>query len=124
MLAVDLATLAYWLVAALAAAAVVRLPPELMYAGYGERFTDAWNWSFMPLDICFALMGMAAVWRARRGQRWRGYAIASLALMACAGGMALSFWLLIGFFDWNWWGPNLVLLALPLLFLPRLMRES
>jgi hypothetical protein len=39
----------------------------------------------------------------------------------CAGGMAISYWALVGDLDWSWWIPNLVLLLGPLIWLPGLL---
>jgi hypothetical protein len=116
--------LTYWAVTALAALGVLALPPSALYKGYYDPVMVAWNWSFMPLDVAFALTGLAAVRQARRGRSWRGLAIVSLTLTMCAGGMAIAFWALTGDFDWGWWLPNLVLLLWPLVWLPGLVRET
>ena len=119
----DIAMLLYWSVTALAALGVLRLPPEALYKGYHDPLLVAWNWSFMPLDVAFALTGLAAVRRARAGDaRWRGLAIVSLTLTMCAGGMAIGFWTLSRDFDPAWWLPNLILLLGPLAWLPGLLR--
>ena len=121
---VDITMLAYWSLAALALAGAITLPASNMYRGYGTPLIDAWNWSFAPLDVLFALTGLASVRLAARGDaRWRGLAIVSLALTGCAGLMAIAFWALTGDFDVSWWIPNLLLRALPLYWLPRLIRE-
>lgn len=120
---VDVLMLAYWAVTALAAAGLVALPPSALYKGYDQPVMVAWNWSFMPLDVAFALAGLASVRLARAGDaRWRGFAIVSLTLTMCAGGMAVGFWTLTRDFDPDWWVPNLVLLLAPLAWLPRLLR--
>lgn len=120
---VDVLMLVYWAVTALAATGVVALPPSALYKGYDQPLMVAWNWSFMPLDVAFALAGLASVRLARAGNaRWRGYAIVSLALTMCAGGMAIGFWTLTRDFDPGWWVPNLILLLGPLVWLPRLLR--
>ena len=121
--AVDGAMLFYWSVAAAAAAGAIALPPTAMYAGYGTPLIDAWNWSFAPLDLIFAVTGLASVRLAARGDpRWRALAIVSCTLTGCAGLMAVSFWALTADFDPAWWVPNLVLLAVPLVFLRGLIR--
>jgi hypothetical protein len=38
----------------------------------------------------------------------------SLVLTSVAGGMALAYWVVLGYFDLFWWLPNLVLLVFPL----------
>ena len=119
---IDGAMLVYWGVAALAAVGVVALPRAVMYDGYGTPVIDAWNWSFAPLDLLLAVTGVAAVRAARRhSPHWRGLAIVSLTLTGCAGGMAVSFWALRGEFDAAWWLPNLALVAVALVFVPRLL---
>lgn len=120
---IDAAMLLYWGVAVLAVLGVVALPRATMYAGYGTPVIDAWNWSFVPVDVAFAVMGLLAVRAARRDNpRWRGLALVSLTLTGCAGVMAIAFWALRGEFDPAWWVPNLVLVAVALVFVPRLLR--
>lgn len=120
----DLAMLGYWAVSAAAALRLIAVPPDAMYSGYGTPLVDAWNWSFAPLDIAFAMSGLWSVRLLDRGdQSWRGWAIVSLTLTICAGGMAISFWSLQGSFDLGWWLPNLVLLLAPLAWLPRLVSD-
>ncbi|WP_066651008.1 MULTISPECIES: DUF5360 family protein [Sphingomonas] len=119
----DGGMLAYWAVATVACLGLVHLPPEVMYAGYGDPVIDAWNWSFAPLDLGFSLLGLASLALSRRGDaRWRPLALLSLALAFCAGLMAISFWALRSDFNWSWWFPNLLLMAVPLVWLPRLIR--
>ncbi|MFX7829148.1 DUF5360 family protein, partial [Acinetobacter baumannii] len=57
----DLGMLAYWGLASLLCAGLIAVPAGVMYEGYGTRSVDAWNWSFAPLDLAFALVGLAAV---------------------------------------------------------------
>lgn len=119
---IDGGMLVYWAIATIACLGLIHLPPEAMYAGYGEPLIDAWNWSFAPLDIAFSLLGLLSLALARRGDtRWRPVALLSLALAFCAGLMAVSFWALRGDFDWSWWLPNLALMAVPLWWVPRLI---
>ncbi|MFN5933438.1 MAG: DUF5360 family protein, partial [Roseiflexaceae bacterium] len=42
------------------------------------------------------------------------FLIISLVLTSVAGGMALSYWVVLGYYDILWWAPNLVLLVFPL----------
>ena len=119
----DAAMLAYWALAGLAAAGAIALPAAVMYGGYGTPVIDAWNWSFAPLDLAFALIGLASVRAAAQGRAWRGLATVSLTLTMCAGGMAIAFWALRREFDPAWWGPNLVLLLAPLVWLPGLVKR-
>lgn len=120
----DIGFLLYWAVAALMAAGLVAIPPEAMYADYGNPRVSAWNWSFFPLDVIFSVVGLAAVRASRREDlRWRPLALISLVLTMTAGGMAVAYWLILGEFNAPWFFANLVLLLWPLLFLPGLVRE-
>lgn len=114
--------LLYWVVTALAAAGLIPLSSALLYKDYHDPVMVAWNWSFLPLDLGFSLLGLAALARSRRGQNWQGLAIISLTLTSCAGLMAIAFWLLRGDFDLQWWLPNLALALLPWIWLPGLTR--
>ena len=101
---VDIGMIAYWAFSVAACAGLVRPAPDLMYEGYGTASVDAWNWSFAPLDLAFAVTGLLAVRTAARGDdRWRTLAIISLVLTMCAGGMAVSYWALLGSFQPSWW---------------------
>jgi hypothetical protein len=117
---VDGVMLLYWAVTALVAFGLVAIPAEYLYKGYHDPLLVAWNWSFMPLDIGFALAGRQAA----AGKPWRGLAAVSLALTGCAGGMAIAFWTLTHDFDPLWWIPNLILVAIPLVWLPRLVATA
>jgi hypothetical protein len=109
----DFGMIAYWGVAALACLGLFALPQSAMYQGYGTPLVDAWNWSFAPLDLAFALAGLASLRLAARGDpRWQGLALVSFALTFCAGLMAISYWAIAGQFDPAWWLPNLALIVL------------
>lgn len=118
----DGVMLLYWSASALACLGAFQMPEGLMYGGYGTARVDAWNWSFAPLDLAFATMGLWSVrLAARNDPLWRMVAAISLVLTMCAGGMAVSYWALLGEFDASWWVPNLLLLVLPMLWLPQLV---
>lgn len=122
MVGTDIAMLGYWLLMIAAGAGIVDLPPEAMYRDYDNPLVVSWNWSFLPIDVAFAVTGLLAARMARRGDpRWRGWALVSLTLTACAGGMAIAFWTLTGDFEPSWWAPNLFLMIWPLAYLPRLV---
>ena len=87
-------------------------PPELLFEGYEKSEVQAWNWSFLPLDLAAALTGIAGNTLKRVNQE--ALIIASLVLTSVAGGMALAYWTVLGYFDLWWWLPNLVLLLFPL----------
>lgn len=121
----DILFLLYWSAAGLALAGIVHIPPEWMYADYEQPQVIAWNWSFLPVDLAFSTLGLGAVRAARRGDpRWRPLALLSLAFTMVAGGMAVSYWLLLGEFDPTWFLPNLALVVWPLWFLPGLIAET
>lgn len=120
----DWAFLAYWTCALLDLTGLIAIPTDWLYAQAHEPRVVAWNWSFFPLDIAFAITGLLAVRQAQKGQSgWRVYALISLVLTMVAGGMAVAYWTLLQEFNWAWFLPNLALLVWPLLFLPRLVRE-
>ena len=119
----DVAFILYWTVAVLLELNIVQIPRELMYADFDQSRVIAWNWSFLPIDLVFSVVGLAAVNASRRGNTvWRPLAIISLTLTVAAGGMAISYWTILGEFDPAWFLPNLVLVVWPLLFLPHLVR--
>ena len=108
----------YWSVITLNALALVALPKSFMYDGYGTPVIDAWNWSFAPLDILFAILGLLAIRAARKGDdRWKILAVSSLSLTFCAGLMAIGFWAIQGEYNLSWWVPNLLLMILPAFWL-------
>ncbi|MDA9009475.1 YvaD family protein [Alphaproteobacteria bacterium] len=90
----------------------IYVPPEYMYSDYQNPFIVAWNWSFLPLDVLFAVLGLAARFFVQSRSRELILSTLSLALMFCAGLMAVSFWIIQGSFDPFWWGINIWLMAL------------
>ena len=119
----DVAFILYWMVAVLLELNIVQVPREVMYADFDQPRVIAWNWSFLPIDLVFSVVGLASVNASRRGNAiWRPLAIISLTLTIAAGGMAISYWTILGEFDPAWFFPNLALVIWPLLFLPRLVR--
>ena len=122
---IDVLFIAYWTLAALIEFGLVQVPRELMYADYDQARVIAWNWSFLPIDLVFSVVGLAAVTAARLGNAiWRPLAIISLTLTIAAGGMAISYWSILGEFDPSWFLPNLALVVWPLWFLPGLVRQQ
>jgi hypothetical protein len=121
----DLAFLLYWSLAALSQSGLLQIPPEWMYANYEQRDVIAWNWSFLPIDLAFSVFGLMAVASSRaQDPAWRSYAIVSLTLTMAAGGMAVSYWTLLGEFNPSWFIPNLVLVLWPPFFMRRLMSPA
>ncbi len=120
----DLSFLVYWSLSALVQARVLHVPAEVMYADFANSRVVAWNWSFLPVDLGFSVFGLSAVAAARRASPlWRPFALLSLAFTMVAGGMAVSYWALLGEFDLAWFLPNLLMLIWPLYFLPCLVVE-
>ena len=106
----DVGMLAYWTLATLACFGAVSPARSMMYGGYGTPVIDAWNWSFAPIDLMFAVTGLVSLCAAKRHDAiWRPMALVSLTLMLCAGLMAVSFWALRGEFHLTWWIPNALL---------------
>lgn len=120
----DVAFILYWTIAALALVGLLHVPPEWMYANYDRPDVIAWNWSFLPMDLAFSAFGLKAVAAARRGDpAWRPFAIVSLTLTMAAGGMAVSYWVILREFDPSWFFANLALVIWPLFFMGRLMSQ-
>ncbi|WP_282151390.1 DUF5360 family protein [Ruegeria atlantica] len=105
--------LLYWALALAAVAGWQLVPPEQMYSDYENPLIVAWNWSFFPLDVGFAVLGLLGRFWLRDPVLKQLVAVIALSLMFCAGLMALSFWTIRLWFDPIWWGLNLWLVILP-----------
>ena len=57
----DVAFILYWTMATLSELNAIEVPPNLMYADYDHPRVVAWNWSFLPIDLVFSIVGLAAV---------------------------------------------------------------
>lgn len=124
LLITDIAFLGYWVLSGLSTADVMQLPRSWLYAHYDDARVVAWNWSFLPLDVLFSVLGLSSVTAARRGSdRWRPLALVSLTLTVTAGGMAVGYWTLLREFDPFWFGSNVALIVWPMFFLPALIRD-
>ena len=102
----------YWIFASLVALGIIFVPPEYMYSDYQNPTVVAWNWSFFPLDITFAVSGLYSRYGNVLGARRTFLSTFSLSLMFCAGLMAISFWIVTRSYDPFWWGINLWLIFL------------
>ena len=109
----------YWLFASLVALGIIFVPPEYMYSDYQNPTVVAWNWSFFPLDITFAVSGLYSRYGNMLRTRRTFLSTFSLSLMFCAGLMAISFWIVARSYDPFWWGINLWLTFLASWFLTR-----
>tara|TARA_R110000868_G_scaffold70819_7_gene208031 strand:+ start:32757 stop:33146 length:390 start_codon:yes stop_codon:yes gene_type:complete len=121
----DVLFLAYWALSALNLIGIIHIPPDAMYSDYTQPRVVAWNWSFLPVDIVFSCLGLSAVAASRRGYAiWRPLALLSLAFTIAAGGMAISYWIILSEYNLSWFLPNLALVIWPLFFLPSLVRDT
>jgi hypothetical protein len=114
---IDIGFIVYW------SLIVFRvLPPEVMFDGYEKPEVQAWNWSFLPLDLLAAVTGIIG----NSTKRFNATVLLtiSLVLTSVAGGMAIAYWAFYGYVDVSWWLPNLVLLVFPLWPLARLLRRT
>jgi hypothetical protein len=100
------------------------VPASWAFKDYAHPILNAWNWSFLPLDLAVSATGLGSVALSRAGDaRWRMLATVSLALTSASGLQAVAFWALRGDFDWAWWAPNVFLLVYPMPYLVRLTGE-
>ena len=120
MLVTDVGFVLYWVVTALQL-----IPPSWAFRGYDQPVLVAWNWSFLPLDLCISATGITALLLHRRSRpTWLPWTLVSLVLTFCSGLQALSFWAFASDFAWAWWAPNGFLLLYPLPFAYRLIHTS
>ena len=119
----EIGMLAYWVFATLVVLNVITVDPALMYSDYQNPVIVAWNWSFFPLDVLFAFLGLIGRFGNLTYQSKQIVSTISLSLMFCAGLMAVSFWAIRGFYDPFWWGVNLWLMGLSAVFLWRKVKK-
>jgi succinate dehydrogenase hydrophobic anchor subunit len=105
----------YWILAAALVLNLVRIDPSLMYSDHQNPLVVAWNWSFFPIDIAFAGMGLFAKYGNVSGGRKFKLEISAATLMICAGLMAISYWVITGDFNLTWWVVNIWLVVLGLI---------
>ena len=112
--ATDIFFLLYWF-----STAMGLLPPSLVYDDYTNPILVAWNWSYFPIDVVFALLGLYAVHLSERGDHGKAkvLVLVALTLMHASGLMAISFWSLRQELDPLWWVPNLYLAAMPFFYI-------
>jgi len=108
----ELAMLFYWVLAGALVLNLISIDPSLMYSDYENPLVVAWNWSFFPIDVAFAIIGLTARFGVQAARlRFKLEVIAGV-LMLCAGLMAVSYWAINGDFDPTWWGMNIWLIIL------------
>lgn len=111
----EILMVVYWIFATALVLGVISIDPNLMYSDYNNPLIVAWNWSFFPIDIAFAVIGLTAKFgRFSAGRRLKLETIAAT-LMMCAGLMAVSFWIITGDFSLEWWAVNVWLIVLGIL---------
>lgn len=115
----EILMLAYWVLAGALVLGLVSIDPALMYSDYENPLVVAWNWSFFPIDVAFAVIGLSARFGTFAPQNKFKLEVAAAVLMICAGLMAISFWTITGDFNQAWWGMNLWLIILGFLNLQR-----
>lgn len=112
-LLVDLGFVAYW-----SCVWLQLLPQSYLFKDYENPILQAWNVSFLPLDLLITASGLGSLWlQARRRTAWRVLALVSLSLTMCSGLQALAFWAIRDDYDVVWWAPNLFLFIYPLFFI-------
>ncbi|MGI9357451.1 MAG: DUF5360 family protein, partial [Rhizobiaceae bacterium] len=84
----------YWILVAALALNFVNIDPSLMYSDYTNPLVIAWNWSFFPIDIAFAGIGLFAKFGNVAGERKFKLEVVAATLMVCAGLMAISYWVI------------------------------
>lgn len=108
----ELAMLTYWILAGALALSLISIDPSLMYSDYENPLVVAWNWSFFPIDVAFAIIGLTARFGVQAGHLRFKLEVIAAVLMLCAGLMAVSYWTITGDFDLTWWGMNIWLIIL------------
>lgn len=120
----EVGMLAYWVFAGVVTAGWIMVAPEMMYPDHTNPLIVNWNWSFLPIDVLFAMAGLTARFAPLQTAHATLLQIVSLTLMFCAGLMAISFWALQCWFDVTWWGINAWLVILSVTALVQLTRNT
>ena len=119
-LLVDVCFVVYWICAWLHL-----FPQDYLFKDYDNPILQAWNFSFLPLDLMVSATGLSCLWcHARGNMYWQPLALISLTLTMCSGLQAVAFWALRADYDPMWWGPNLFLLLYPFFFVSPVLREG
>ncbi len=111
----ELLMVLYWILATALILKLVNIDPTLMYSDYKNPLVVAWNWSFFPIDIAFASIGLFSRYGNVNGRRKLKFEVTAATLMVCAGLMAISYWVITGDFSLTWWAVNIWLVFLGLL---------
>ncbi len=108
----EVLMLLYWVLAAALVFNFINIDPSLMYSDYENPLVVAWNWSFFPIDIAFASIGLFSKYGNVIGDRKFKLEISASVLMICAGLMTISYWIITGDFSPTWWAVNIWLIIL------------
>ena len=60
MLGTDAVMALYWSITAIAAVGLASIPEAYLFRDYHLPQTVAWNWSFLPLDLIFIVLGFSS----------------------------------------------------------------
>lgn len=100
-------------------------PQSMRFRDYSNAVVQAWNWSFLPLDVAAALAVYLGLYLASRGRASADWVlVAGLTLTFCAGFMALSFWSFYCDFEVLWWSMNAWLMIVPVVAFVSMMRRK
>ncbi|TGL61602.1 DUF5360 family protein [Leptospira sarikeiensis] len=114
----DIGFILYWSITLLHV-----IPSEYLFKDYENPILQAWNWSFLPLDLFISFTGFYSLFLSKQGNiHWKQFTILSLALTFASGLQAISFWTISFDYNLSWWIPNLYLLIYPLYYIPKLIR--
>ena len=108
----EVGMIGYWVFATLVVIGLLNVPPEYMYSDHQNPIIVSWNWSFFPLDILFAVLGLISRFGKITKYHRQILSTISLSLMFCAGLMAISFWIIQYEFSPFWWLINVWLIGL------------
>jgi len=117
---VDVGFVVYWI-----CAWFHLFPQDYLFKDYDNPILQAWNFSFLPLDLLVSATGLSCVWcHARNKPAGQPLALLSLAFTFCSGLQAIAFWALRADYDPTWWIPNLFLMIYPLFYIPTVLRSG
>ena len=119
-LATDIGFILYWVITLIGV-----IPPAYLFKDYHNPILNAWNWSFLPLDLFVSATGLWSLrLAAHNDERWKKMALVSLVLTFSSGLMAIVFWSIRRDFDLSWWLPNLYLMLYPIYYIKKLLEEK
>lgn len=115
----DIGFILYWSITLLHL-----IPEEYLFKDYENQILQAWNWSFLPLDLFVSFTGLYSLILSKKGNpNWKTLAVLSLAFTFASGLQAITFWVIRADYNIIWWIPNLYLMIYPLYFVPKLIRS-